>query len=382
MPKESRALTRTARARMATTGETYTQARAGILAPRMDRDTPPDNRVAALMFGELMAAGKRAATAGPGGLAAAAAAVQAAITPLWPRVVPEAARDVLVACAELAVTRGVTALPAGIADETAAGILELAAASSSPALVGGFIPHVAYASSAAFDRDEDAATLSAVALLIAVAHPAAPGGHADDVGAAGVAAEELGWGRFLPVRPRSRRHTPKRSGGRSRQASRAAARDHAITARPALSSTPPTTTASWRGRLVHADRYPGSMFSVIVWEDAYQCDSCGEACTVSIDLPSIPWGEVRADQMPDGPQHTTVIYPGVRHPGFPDIDDEEAWYDDGVCPDCGNVEGECTCYDDQGCPECGAGGPGDPYGECVCYPEQARAPRWRPRPGA
>jgi hypothetical protein len=35
-------------------------------------------------------------------------------------VVPEAARDVLVACAQLAVTRGITELPAGIEDETAA----------------------------------------------------------------------------------------------------------------------------------------------------------------------------------------------------------------------------------------------------------------------
>ncbi len=50
MPKDSRALTRAARARMAATGETYTQARAGILTPpRMDRDTPPDGLVTALM---------------------------------------------------------------------------------------------------------------------------------------------------------------------------------------------------------------------------------------------------------------------------------------------------------------------------------------------
>jgi hypothetical protein len=184
MPKDSRALTRAARARMAAAGETCTQARAGLLAPpQMDRDTPPDNLVAALMFGELMAAGRRAAITAPAGLAAAAAAVQTAITPLWPQVVPEAARDVLVACAQLAVSRGITALPAGIEDETAAAMLELTAAqpaSGSPGTAGGFAPPVAYASSAAFDRDEDAATLSALALLMALAHPAAPGRPAGD----------------------------------------------------------------------------------------------------------------------------------------------------------------------------------------------------------
>jgi len=142
----------------------------------MDRGTPPDNLVAALMFGELMAAGRRAAITAPAGLAAAAAAVQKAVTPLWPQVVPEAARDVLVACAQLAVTRGITALPAAIEDETAASMLALTAAqpaSGSPGTAGGFAPPVACASSAAFDRDEDAATLAAIALLMALAHPAA-----------------------------------------------------------------------------------------------------------------------------------------------------------------------------------------------------------------
>ena len=109
-------------------------------------------------------------------MAAAAAAVQTAITPLWPQVMPEAARDVLVTCAELAVTRGITALPASTDDITAGAMLELTAewaASGGPGPAAGFAPHVAYASSAAFDRDEDAATLAAVALLMAVAHPAA-----------------------------------------------------------------------------------------------------------------------------------------------------------------------------------------------------------------
>jgi hypothetical protein len=177
MPKDSRARTRATRTRMAATGETYTRARAGLASPpRMDRDTPPDSLVTALMFGELMAAGRRAAITAPGDLAAAAAAVQTAITPLWPQVTPEAARDVLVACALQAVARGIIDLPASIDDITAGAMLELTAgwvAAGSPG--ARFTPPVAYASSAAFDRDEDAATLAAVSLLMAVAHPAAGG---------------------------------------------------------------------------------------------------------------------------------------------------------------------------------------------------------------
>jgi hypothetical protein len=183
MPKDSRALTRAARARMAASGETYTQARAALLTPpRMDRDTPPDGLMAGLLFGELMAAGRRAAIAAPDDLGEAAAAVQAALTPLWPRVVPEAARDMLTACAQVAVSRGVTELPASVGSITAATVLELTAewvAAGSPDPGARFTPPVAYASSAAFDRDEDAETLAAVALLLAVAHPAAPARELD-----------------------------------------------------------------------------------------------------------------------------------------------------------------------------------------------------------
>jgi hypothetical protein len=184
MPKDSRALTRAARARMAAAGETYTQARAALLAPpRMDRDTPADNLVAALMFADIMAVGRRAAIAAPEGLAGAAAAVQAALTPLWPRVVPEAARDVLTTCAQIAVGRGVTELPGAAGNITAATVLELTAewaAAGSPDPGARFTPPVAYASSAAFDRAEDAETLAAVALLMAVAHPAGPARELDD----------------------------------------------------------------------------------------------------------------------------------------------------------------------------------------------------------
>jgi hypothetical protein len=54
-------------------------------------------------------------------------------------------------------------------------MLELTAdwvASGSPERPGAFPPPAAYASSAAFDRDEDAEMLAALSLLLAVAHPA------------------------------------------------------------------------------------------------------------------------------------------------------------------------------------------------------------------
>jgi hypothetical protein len=53
------------------------------------------------------------------------------------------ARDVLVACAQVAVSRGITALPADIEDETAVSMLELTAAqpaSGSPGTAGGSAP--------------------------------------------------------------------------------------------------------------------------------------------------------------------------------------------------------------------------------------------------
>jgi hypothetical protein len=177
MPKDSRARTRAIRERMAETGQSYTQAAASVAVPRMNRDLPPAGYMVDLMFAELMAAGRRAAIAAPEDLAEAAAAVQAALTPMWPQVVPEAARDVLLACAQIAVGRGVTDLPSTVDNITAATMLKLTAgwvAAGGPDAGPRFTPPTAYASSAAFDRDEDAETFAAVALLLAVAHPALP----------------------------------------------------------------------------------------------------------------------------------------------------------------------------------------------------------------
>jgi hypothetical protein len=181
MPKDSRARTR---AGMAETGQTYTQAAASLAAPpQMNRDLPPSEAVITSIFAEIMAVGRRAAIVASDDLAEAAAAVQAALTPMWPQVVPEAARDVLTTCAQIAVSRGVTELPPAVSNITAATMLELTAGwvdDGSPGPGARFTPPAAYASSAAFDRSENAETFAAVALLMAVAHPPAPVRDDDD----------------------------------------------------------------------------------------------------------------------------------------------------------------------------------------------------------
>jgi hypothetical protein len=183
MPKDSRARTRAVRARMEETGQSYTQAAVSLAAPaQMNRDLPPSAAAVTLIFAEIMAVGRRAAIAASDDLAEAAAAVQAALTPMWPQVVPEAARDVLMTCAQIAVSRGVTDLVPAVSNITAATMLELTAgwvAAGSPGPGARFTPPAAYASSAAFDRSEDAETFAAVALLMALAHPAVPV-HGDD----------------------------------------------------------------------------------------------------------------------------------------------------------------------------------------------------------
>ncbi|MFF2548301.1 hypothetical protein ACFVUY_37890 [Kitasatospora sp. NPDC058063] len=78
------------------------------------------------------------------------------------------------------------------------------------------------------------------------------------------------------------------------------------------------------GELVHTDRYPGSLFSVTAWHDEYTCTGCGEIIEWDVVLPEIPWGERQKATGPDGSgtaSNATVVYPGVRHPSFPELDD-------------------------------------------------------------
>jgi len=120
------------------------------------------------------------------------------------------------------------------------------------------------------------------------------------------------------------------------------------------------------GRTVHVDRYPGSLWGLTDWYDEYVCRSCGDGWEGSVSLPDVPWGE----RKPEG--GTTLIYPGVRHPSFREVNDEYDYVDaDAGCPECsGGIDGRCICDTDDGCPECGAGGPNtSPYAECLCEDE-------------
>jgi hypothetical protein len=110
------------------------------------------------------------------------------------------------------------------------------------------------------------------------------------------------------------------------------------------------------GLLVHVDRYPGGLFEVDIWEDVYECASCGTAMTMGVELPAVPWGEAN-------PAGGTVIYDRVRHPNFP-AEDEGDGYDPG-CFECGARAGyRCTCGDEPWrCEECG--GDDGAYG-CTC----------------
>ncbi|MFC9016902.1 hypothetical protein ACFTZG_12255 [Streptomyces albidoflavus] len=74
------------------------------------------------------------------------------------------------------------------------------------------------------------------------------------------------------------------------------------------------------GRLVHADRHPGSLWGLTEWWDTYECAECGEQAGAGVELPAIPWGEQRPR---DAGGITTVVYDGVRHPNFPGFDEDQ-----------------------------------------------------------
>ena len=81
------------------------------------------------------------------------------------------------------------------------------------------------------------------------------------------------------------------------------------------------------GLLIHVDRFPGPLFSLVAWNDVYQCADCGEQFDAGIVLEAIPWGE-----HPDGKPNTTRVHPGVRHPNFRDASGDEPDHDDPDSP--------------------------------------------------
>jgi hypothetical protein len=148
----------------------------------MNRDDMPTGADVASATADLFAAARRTVAALPLGAdqAAAVAAVRSALGQLWPKVMPEAVRDVMVSAAQLACEYGVTELPTAVVGQYtagpldgAAGMLELTGqwiAEGRPAPANGlFTPPMAFASSVAFDRDEDEETLTSLAALLALA---------------------------------------------------------------------------------------------------------------------------------------------------------------------------------------------------------------------
>lgn len=87
------------------------------------------------------------------------------------------------------------------------------------------------------------------------------------------------------------------------------------------------------GRIVHVDRYPGSLWGVHEWYDEYACSNaqvCGGDYDSSVTLPNVPWGEQREGG-------GTLLYDRIRHPNFLDFDSDtpERPQGDGVCRVCG-----------------------------------------------
>lgn len=115
-------------------------------------------------------------------MATAVAPMAAALRQLWPSTPPESARDALCISARAAVIGGITKVPMQDPDFTASTLLELTAgwlaANPGHEVTGAPIglpgnPPLAFASSCAFDRDEDAETLRSLAVLCVLAEMAA-----------------------------------------------------------------------------------------------------------------------------------------------------------------------------------------------------------------
>jgi hypothetical protein len=150
----------------------------------MNRDTMPTGAAIALATGELMVTARRLtarlprlADQTPEGIVSAAVVVRAGILELWPKVPPEAVRDVMASCAEAACEAGVTEIPEAVAAafpgqlDGAEGMLEMTHGQRSGEYPGRAVaPPVAFASSVAFDRDEDEQTLASLSVLLTLAH--------------------------------------------------------------------------------------------------------------------------------------------------------------------------------------------------------------------
>ena len=136
----------------------------------MNRDQPPHSDAAvAYTVNLMMGAGRRAVTGIPLAdrrPALVLAAVRRDIEPLWQWTNPETARDVMILAARRSWQSGVTSCPEDLADDSAETMLEFTATTEPD--VSPQDPW-AFASSVAFDRDEDAETFQTVCVLLVLA---------------------------------------------------------------------------------------------------------------------------------------------------------------------------------------------------------------------
>jgi hypothetical protein len=137
----------------------------------VNRDQPPhSDEAVAYTVGLMLDVGHNTVTGTPiarRNPAAALAAVREAIEPFWQWTNPETARDVMIHGARLAWQSGVTSCPEDLADDSAETMLEFTAAT-----VPDVSPQAAwaFASSVAFDRDEDAETFQTLCVLLVLAY--------------------------------------------------------------------------------------------------------------------------------------------------------------------------------------------------------------------
>jgi len=140
----------------------------------MKRDPAPTPAEVVIATAEILTAARKATSPGADPVAAVAA-IREALAPLWPRTPPEAVRDAMVTAAEMAYHRGARGLPDGLADQTADWLMEMVCECRATGLGDRMAAPVAFVSSVAFDREEDAETFTSLAVVLAIAEASDPG---------------------------------------------------------------------------------------------------------------------------------------------------------------------------------------------------------------
>lgn len=140
----------------------------------MNRDEIPDPPAAAPRTTELMTVARRCAESVPWPDCTphtVRGVILAAVEPLWDKVTPETACDMMITAAQMARRGGFTATPHEVSDYAADRLLDLAGERQRPDADPRMnSPLRAFASLCAFDRGEDRETLQTVCVLLALAH--------------------------------------------------------------------------------------------------------------------------------------------------------------------------------------------------------------------